>query len=232
MTLYYTLITSLPRHGRQFKVKETAISRVQLEKRLKLIPENERNILTQVENVIWNSWFSPELPSSETYSRAQKLFSLRNSFLNEIIHWHFNVRSLFVALRLRRRQPSPPPNQKNYPFGDLTIRLINNWHEPTFGLQHIYPWLPEVNKMIINNETAALEDILLTKLWKHLDVVECGHYFDFEAVIIYLLRWNIVNYWSRFNEIAAVECMNELADQAIRNYTSASETSTDKGSFA
>lgn len=213
--MYYTLITSLPRHERNFKVSVTPVSRIQLEKRLKFLPEDERRILYDLESLMWTSWYSPEMPFSETQILAKKLLAYDNPFVNDIVNWYCDIRSLFAALRLRRNAQSPPANKQDYWLGRLSLRLINNWNDPEFGLRFVYPWLPEVNRQIAGDEVSALEEILISQLWKHLGVLEGGHYFDFEAVLIYVLRWDIVNYWAQFSEKEAVVRMNELAERAL-----------------
>lgn len=215
MIYYLTLMTSLPRHGRQFKVKQTPISRMQLVKRLKLLPEPENKYLDQLIDLVWNSWFSLELPLSETMKQAKPLLALNNPFINEIISWFFDIRSLFVALRLRKTHTSPPLSPKDYWHTRWSRRLITNWDQPDFNLIHVYPWIVDVNTKMSNNKTDEVEDILLMQIWNHLNVIEVRHFFDFEALIIYVLRWNIVNYWSQFNEKKARQHIVALSDKII-----------------
>lgn len=215
MTYYYTLMTSLPRHSRQFKVKQTPISRIQLEKRLKLLTAAERTVLNNLIDVVWNSWFSPHSSISETIAKAKPLFALHNDFIDAIIYWFFDVRSLFVALRLRKIQQSLPSNPQDYWHTRWSLRLIANWNQPDFGLKYIYPWLANILIKMKNAETDEVEDLLLSQIWKHFNTIETGHVFDFEALIIYVLRWNVVNYWSQFNETTARERIITLSLQTL-----------------
>lgn len=218
---YYMLITSLPRHSRQYKIKQTPISRIQLEKRLKLLTESERNILNNLTNCLWDSWFDPKLPFQATITKSKTLLALNMPFINELIHWFFNLRSLFVALRLRKTDSSPPANPQEYWSSQWNARLIKNWDMPDFDLKSIYPWLTAINSKLSNQDrsitgqAAFIEDTLLTLIWKHLDSIEARHFYDFEALIIYLMRWNIVNYWSQFNEKIASDRIRELADNIL-----------------
>lgn len=208
--MYYTLLTSLPRHGRHYKVKQTPISRIQLEKRFKLLMQNERELLKEIEFLVWQSWFSSNVSLKEIVTRAKKILALEQPFITEILYWYFDIRSLFAALRLHKMQTSPPDIPADFWFGQLTPRLINHWNDTDFGLRSKYPWLLEANKKLLQHEGLAVEDLLLTQIWQHLNAIESQHYFDFEALIIYLLRWNIVQYWSTFNETMAQNRLNEL----------------------
>jgi hypothetical protein len=218
---YYMLITSLPRHSRQYKIKQTPISRIQLEKRLKLLTESERNILKNLINCLWDSWFDPKLPFQVTITKSKMLLALNIPFINELIHWFFDIRSVFVALRLRKTESKPPANPQACWSTQWNTRLIKNWDMPDFGLKSIYPWLTVVSSKLSSQDRAPskgdtgqafVEDSLLTLIWKHLDSIEARHFYDFEALIIYLMRWNIVNYWSQFNEKIASDRIRELAD--------------------
>jgi hypothetical protein len=215
MTYYFTLITSLPRHDRQFKVKQTPLSRIQLEKRLKLLTQAEQHCLNDLVHLVWTSWFALDLPISVTLTKMKTLLALRNPFMDDIVHWFLDIRSLFVALRLRKVQSSPPTNPQDYWYTRWSMRLLTNWDKPDFGLRYVYPWLMDVNTKFSNNDTDDVEDILLTQIWHHLNVIEAKHYFDFEALMIYLLRWNIVNYWSQFNKAKARQRIMALSDQMM-----------------
>ncbi len=212
---YYMLITSLPRHSRQYKIKQTPISRIQLEKRLKLLTESERNILNNLINCLWDSWFDPKLSFQATMTKSKTLLALNMPFINELIHWFFDIRSLFVALRLRKTESQPPTNPQEYWSSQWNTRLIKNWDRPDFGLKSLYPWLLAVSSIRDITGQAFVEDTLLTLIWKHLDSIEARHFYDFEALIIYLMRWNIVNYWSQFNEKIASDRIHELADKIL-----------------
>lgn len=215
MTSYYMLMTSLPRHNKQYKIKQTPISRIQLEKRLKLLTESERNILTSITYCIWDSWFDPKLPLNETIKKSKMLLLLKNPFIENMIYWFFDIRSVFVALRLRKIQSFTPANPKDLWFTCLSTRLIKNWNIPDFGLKSVYPWLAEISNKMSSKETATVEDIFLTLIWKHLDSIETRHFYDFEALIIYLMRWKIVDYWSSFNEKIASDRVHELTDKIL-----------------
>jgi hypothetical protein len=57
------------------------------------------------------------------------------------------------------------------------------------------------------------------KIQNGISCVETRHYFDFEAVIIYLNRWSLVDRWARYNGEAAVERFRKLVDSGIEKFT-------------
>lgn len=218
MTYYYTLMTSLPHHDRHFKVKQTPLSYLQLEKRLKLLTEAEQVRLHNIIFLLWDSWFLLTLPLSEITQRAKPLLALNDLFITDIINWFFDIRSLFVALRLRQIQKNPPHYPQEYWQTSWNRSLIKHWNQADFNLGRTYPWLLNVNDKLAKDEINEVENILLTIIWKHLEVIEVGHYFDFAALILYLLRWKMIDYWSRFNEESALERMINITDDIARDH--------------
>lgn len=216
MTYYYMLMASLPRHGRQYKSKEELISKLKLEKRLALLKEPDRLFLNEIIFSLWESWFDPKLPFSETLKRAKPALESKDRFIKELMIWFFNVRSIFAALRLRKQGGKPPLELQQYWQSSWDAKMIKNWDKPDFGLNAVFPWLKDTTSKLDNQESAALEDLFLSLLWKHLDLIEDRHYFDFEAVILYLLRWNIVNYWSKFSEQKGQERIQTISEKTIK----------------
>lgn len=215
MSSYYTILTSLPRHHRQYNVDQTPLSRIQLERRIQSLPVSERECLYMLEDTVWTSWFDQERTVKDILRQAKVFLQTHQNFILELIDWYFNIRSLLVALRLRRDTVSLPEHVDDIWHTRWSARILNNWNVPDFGLKNIYPWLPDANARLINNQADILEKILIEQLWKHLDHIEDRHYFDFEAIIIYLIRWDIVNYWSQFNQSAAIKRMNESVSQIV-----------------
>ncbi|MFC3909123.1 DUF2764 family protein [Legionella dresdenensis] len=213
---YYTVVCSLPRMNTQFQIQETPISRLQLEKRLKLLPEEQYTLALTVESLVWTSWFKPQQSVAELRPAFQRVMDTQSVFLGDTLLWFFDLRSILAALRLRNEKRELPLNAQECWITRWNHKLLANWHEPDFGLQAIYPWLPKVAHDIAQKDTIAVEEFLLSYIWQHLAIVESGHYFDFEAIIIYLLRWNIIHYWSQFNKDYALKQINELA-QIILN---------------
>ena len=54
-----------------------------------------------------------------------------------------------------------------------------------------------------------------TAAWDHLEQVSDGHYLDFEAVVIYVLRWDMIARWTTYDGEEAVRRFDELVEQAM-----------------
>jgi hypothetical protein len=60
-----------------------------------------------------------------------------------------------------------------------------------------------------------LERLLLGAVWSHLERLSDGHYLDFEAVVIYVLRWDMIARWTTYDGDEAVRRFDELVEQAM-----------------
>ena len=67
-------------------------------------------------------------------------------------------------------------------------------------------------------ETEALERLLLEQAWKSVVRQTGEHLFDFEAVVIYVLKWNITDRWVRYNAEAAARRFRDLTEAALGDY--------------
>ncbi|WP_238400726.1 DUF2764 domain-containing protein [Legionella bononiensis] len=193
-TQFYTVVSSLPRMSAYFKIKETPISRLQLEKRLKLLPSTQYELLIKIESLVWTSWFQPQHSLNETKMEWLNLPKIDSALVREVIAWYLDLRSILTALRMRNEKKIPPDGTTDYWITRWSYKLKQNWNQPDFGLQAVYPWLPKIAVEIAKDDILAVEEFLLVHIWNYLSIIETGHYFDFEFLIIYLLRWNIIDY--------------------------------------
>lgn len=212
---FYMVALSLPRMGASFKTLELPLSRFQLERRLTSIPNEQESLLYAIESLVWTSWFMPQYPLSRTKNDYQYILQSKLPFVVDVVDWYLDLRSIFAAIRMREQKKEVPKNPQEYWLSRWGYKLLRHWDEPDFGLKAVYPWLPKVVSETTKNNTAAVEEFLLDHIWRHLSLIEMRHYFDFEALILYLLRWNIVNYWSTFSEANVLDGIDELCNSLI-----------------
>ncbi|RAP38442.1 hypothetical protein B1207_00700 [Legionella quinlivanii] len=209
-TPFYMLVTSLPRMPADFKIENLPISRLQLEKRFRLLPEEQLNLLYAIENVSWKSWYSPDQSVEDTKVQYQALHTQSSDLIQNLLRWFLDFRSILAAIRMRNARQNRPENPEQYWIGRWRKRLDNQWDVLDFGLKNVYPWLPEISMEISKNNTVAVEEFVLNEVWNYLAKIETGHYFDFEALVIYLLRWNVINYWSGFRSNNLLDEVEQL----------------------
>lgn len=220
MSKYITLMSSLPPLGKLFEVKQTPISRLKLESRLKLLAEKDEILLNRIASLIAWSQQPMEQTDAEFVEQANRFFQeVRNPTLRELVAYRLDVRTIMVALRRRHQGENEPPVSQLWGVGRWVSYIERHWTESAFRLEGILPWVSEANRLLQAKDLVALERLQFEVNWKMLDRVGAGHYFDLEAVIIYLNRWSLVDRWTRYNGEAAVERFRKLVDGGIEKFT-------------
>lgn len=213
-------MSSLPPLGKLFEAPQTPISRLKLENRLKLLDAKDRQILNQIANLI--AWSEQPLDRTDAQfaEDAKRFFQeVRNPILREIVASRLDLRTIVAALRRRHRGENEPPIGQVWGVGQWVNSIERHWTEPAFHLEGIFPWVLEANRLLDANDLVGFERLQFAVNWKMLDHVGATHYFDFEAVIVYLNRWSLVERWSCYKGEAAVERFQQLVDMGIKEFT-------------
>jgi len=212
------LMTSLPAHKRVlFDEEQTPVSRIQLDKRLALLDEKDAADLLKIEQLLHWSHIKINIDQAFVNETLESIRSINNDFIKNIIIWRLELRIILAALRMRHQGQKTPPVKKIFGFDYWYFIMTKYWHEPDFGLAEQLPWLPEANELLGANKSLQLEKFLFGVVWDHYHRIGLGHYFNFEAVIIYVLRWDVIYRWTSYNKEVAIQRFNDLIDVEIQD---------------
>lgn len=213
---YLTLLTSLPAHGPLFGAKQTPLSRLRLNMRLNWLEPDDAEDLARLAAII--DWHHQrfDVDDEAVVRRAeQDTAQIHNSFTRELVTWRLELRTVVAALRRRHAGDGPPSGRRRWGFGRWVPLIARHWGEPHFRLQRVYPWLPEAKRLLDDNDPLGLERLLLDAVWTHLERIGAGQYFDFEAVVVYVMRWDLVARWTRYDADAAMIRFDTLLETAL-----------------
>jgi hypothetical protein len=214
---YTMLMASLPSHKLDlFEDKQVPLSRIQLNKRLALLDEKDAADLLNIEVLLHWSQIKSSIDQMFVDETQKTIASINNQFIKKIIIWRLELRIILAALRMRHQGQKQPPSKKIFGFNYWYFIISNYWHEPDFGLSKQLPWIPEANELLLANKSLQLEKLLFGVVWEHFQRQSFGHYFNFEAVIIYVLRWDIVSRWTSNNKEGAVNRFNDLVELELQ----------------
>ena len=220
MLQYVTLMASLPPLGQLFGTKEVSISRLKLDNRLKMLREKDALLLQQIENLVHWSYLQMEQTDAQIVAAAKRFFEeVHNPILRETVESRLELHTIVAALRRRKRGDSAPLPEDSWGYGRWVGYIERHWTESTFRLEGMFPWILEANRLLNANDSVALERLLFGVVWNKLGNLGEGHHFDFEAVVIYVLRWNLVDRWCRYEGEAAVERFRIMVDSGIEKFT-------------
>lgn len=214
---YVLLISSLPPHKRDLFAKEqTPISPIKLKKRLQWLTPADAEDLSKVDKLLY--WSSMENETDRDFVENSKywLDTIENAFLKRMILWRLEMRTIVAALRRRHLQMTPQDDAEILGFGRWPLLIVNHWELPDFGIGRQMPWVTTAAKLINEEDSLGLELFLLNQVWQQYERQGAGHYFDFEAVVIYVLRWDVLQRWKLVNRQRALERFNAIVEHCMQ----------------
>lgn len=220
---YVMLISSLPKPEALFLAKQPPLSRLKLDARLRVLAPEDATTLKLVENVLDWRRLPMGLSDREVIDRGRAVLSrIENETLQTIVRERLEIRTCVAALRRRARGEGSPPLDRPWGFGRWVGQIARNWTDPSFGLDGVFPWLLEANRLMAENDSVALERLLLEQSYLRLQRLAGEHSFSFEAVVIYVLKWSIVDRWARYNAEVAVRRFDDLTEAGLADYATLS----------
>lgn len=216
---YVMLMSSMPRSERLFLAKQPPLSRIRLDRRLRVLEEEDARMLDQVERVLGWGRKTMSMTDEQVIAHARAaLPQITSETLSLIVRNRLEMRTIIAALRRRKRGDSAPSEETAWGFGRWMRRISANWSEPSFRLDSIYPWVREAAQLIERDDTVGFERLVLDNAYRDLQRHGAGHEFDIEAVVIYVLKWNIFDRWARAVAEDASKRFEELALEGLGEY--------------
>ncbi len=214
---YITLVASLPSSERLFVAKQPPLTRLRLDKRLAGLSPEDRRTLAMVEDVLsWSAYDMSDGADIAIIRTKRALREIAEPTLRAIIEERMDLRTVVAALRMKARGDSAPTGTWGY--GRWVNHIAGNWGDPTFRLDASMPWLREAATLMDKNDPQELERFLLGVTFKQLQRHATHHQFDFEAVVIYVLKWNIFDRWAQSDTQAAAKRFSDLSLDALRDF--------------
>jgi len=189
---YYSLIASLPALPTHFDVERIPITRTRLVERLKLLEPEDARTLDQLLDFL--SWDRHPLERTdeefdEHYDRLVP--TIRSRLVQDVIDDRMDVRTIVSSLRRRRAGMPPPPG-----VGRLVDHIERHWDRPEFNLGIRFPWIARLAQLMDAGEALQAQRLLFEVTWRHWSRLAEKYHFSFEAVILYLARWSIIERWT------------------------------------
>lgn len=213
-TDYYMLVASLPHMPHTFELDQVPISRIRLEQRLSLLSDRDKEVVEQVQAfLLWDRQQSDRTDKDvqEEYDRLRA--AITNTLVWDMITHRMDVRTIMSALR-RRRLGMPPPEI----VGQYVEPIRQNWEHPDFRLTREHPWIPRLCGYLESRDPLQVERQLLLATWNRWVELSERYFFCFEAVVLYLARWEIVDRWTRLNESLGRQRFDTLLTETLGDH--------------
>jgi hypothetical protein len=216
---YTMLLATLPHLEAPFMAQKVPISRLQLDKRLEMLTDADWQVLNEVENVIHWERLSLSLTDADLIARAEESFNhIPSEYLRSIVQQRLELRTIIAALR-RRHLGKIPRAGESWGWGRFVSHIQRYWNEPGFRLERVYPWIGEALQLLHKGDALGLERLLLMEAWRRLERVDNLHQFDLTAVVVYVLRWSIIERWSRYQAETALRRFDTLVNEALESHS-------------
>lgn len=202
-----------------FATRQAPLSRLQLDRRLALLSAEDAGQLATLESMA--HWDRIPLATSEQHFLAEAqhtLHRLSRPTLREMLRWRLELRTLVGALRRRHRGLPAPGPEEGFGFGQCVDAIRRHWEEPDFRLGHRHPWVSAANDQLRAGNHNGLERLLFSVVWDHYTRLAWDHHFDFEAIVLYVLRWNLIDRLTRHDAKAATQRFKALLAQGLEGH--------------
>ncbi len=195
---YYDLIASLPGLPLRFDVERPPISQHRLNERLQMLEPDDAAVVDQWTNFVhWDRQLLDRTDDDVARSYLQLISEISNSFLLELIRRRMDTRTIIAAVRRRRAGMSAPTG-----VGQWIERIQRDYSHPQFQLQTVYPWIGRFDQMVGEGQALEAQRIIFEFNYRELEELAPTDMFSFEALLIYLARWEIIDRWTSLDQAA------------------------------
>jgi Protein of unknown function (DUF2764) len=216
---YIMLMASLPPLGDLFGQNQTPLTEIQLRHRLRFLTDQDSKTLSQIEQLVRRSKQPADWTDAQIVGSSKALLHrLRSNTLKQAVEFVVNLRTIVAALRRRKLGENSSPKQRDWGYSPWIQRIERHWTEPDFGLGAVVPWVSEARRLWDHDDSVELERLILVESWKQFGRLSNGHYFDFAAVVLYVLRWSLINRRVNYDRETAQKRFNSLIDDGIGNF--------------
>lgn len=197
--VYPMTLASLPRHGDLFSAKRPPISRIGLERRLRLLPDADQAEIDAIEGVL--SWSRAQAFASDAQALLHLdavMGALRGRFVRELVAARISMRTIMAALRRRAAGGDPPKRGEDFGRTPYADRIRRRWSAPGFGLGPGEAWALRADLALRAGDSLLVEREILGEAWRRLGRVRPADPHGYEALVVYVLRWNLIDRWTRY----------------------------------
>ena len=209
---YFTLLASLPQVPYFEQAERLPINPERLQDRLGLLEVDDAGTADQAADLLAWERQPPERTDAEVVANYRRFRDRASSrLLQDMVEFRLARRTILAALRRKNLGLPAPVADEPWGSGEWRAVIVRNWDTAGFGLEPRFPWISDARKLIANRQGLALERLLIEGEWRWLDQRGVDDDFSFDAVLVYLFRWNIVARWLSQDRPAAKRRFKNLA---------------------
>jgi Protein of unknown function (DUF2764) len=212
---YYMLIASLPALPPRLDVDRLPITLERLQARLRMLePEDAQEITRMLDILAWSHQFVEANDAAVVKRYGELLQELTHPLVREVFATIMDVRMVEAALRRRRLGLGPP----TVGFGQWLDHIRRHFNQPDFRLGHVFPGISRFEQLLEQGDVLNLHRHLLGAVWTYLKKRAEDYVFSFEAVVLYIARWEIIRQWQQLQAERGRAVFEALVTEALGEY--------------
>jgi len=215
---YYTLLASLPPLPRFDRAGRLPITRERMRQRFSMLTTEDAALFEHAAAFLaWQRQTATRTDEEMIASFKRMEEHIAHPALQSFFEFPIDQRTIMAALRRRHRGfPGLAPGEP-WGVGRYVRNIENNWDDPYFKLSAVYPWIARARTHLEVGETLALERLLKNVLWDYVDRSVQPYDFGFQAILTYIIKWDILNQWLSYNiedaKVRFEELVVEVTDE-------------------
>jgi hypothetical protein len=213
---YYMLISSLPVLPPRLDVERLPMTFERLQGRLRMLePEDAEELERMLAVLRWGNQFEEPSDDAVVQRYDALLQDITNPLVRDILAYGMDVRMIAVALRCRRRGlPLPTVG-----IGQWFDHIRRHFNQPDFKLGQVFPGIPEAEQLLAQGELLSLyRQYVLGATWTYLKKRAEDYDFSFEAVVLYIARWDLMRRWQQLQAERGRAIFETLVTEALGEY--------------
>jgi hypothetical protein len=210
---YHMLVSSLPVLPPRFEVERLPITLERLQARLRMLePEDSQQVNRMLDILAWSRQVV-EATDADVVKRYGNLMRVvTNPLMRDVLGVGMDVRMIVAALRRRRHGLGAPVIGLGQWFG----HIHRHFNQLDFGLGHVLPWLREFDQLLEHEDVLTLYRGVLGKTWAYVRKrMQDYDSFSFEAVVLYIARWDIIRHWHQLQAERGRAVFEALVTEAM-----------------
>jgi hypothetical protein len=155
-----------------------------------------------------------ERTDSDVAGRYQRLVAqISNPTLRDLIEWRLDMRTIIAALRRRLSGMGPPSG-----VGQWVEKIRRHYQHPTFQLQGRYPWIGRFDQLLRDGRALEAQRLIFEVNYREFDQWNPPDMFSFEALLVYLAKWEIIDRWTSLDEAAGRDRFDTILKETLGEY--------------
>jgi hypothetical protein len=210
---YHMLVSSLPALPPHFEVERLPITLERLQARLRMLElEDAEQVNRMLDILAWSRQVVEATDAALAKRYGELIREVTNPLVREVLGAGMDLRMIVAALRCRRHGLGPPA----VGLGQFLEHIRHRFNEREFGLGHVLPWIQPFDELLEHGDVLTLYRRMLGETWAFFRK-RTGDYdlFSFEAVVLYIARWDIIRHWHQLQAERGRAVFEALVTEAM-----------------